>query len=100
VESGEADCLLWISAYGAEAPAWNGSAPTIALTAEDTNFRRPPRVRVTVGRPGVDHEAVDYRPAAGALAFTAAPTPREVVRVCDALAAIAAALPAAGAPPC
>lgn len=99
IESGEADCLLWISAYGTSLPPWQRDLPTIALTGADASFRRPPRVHVAVGRPGLDHDAVEYA-AAGTLAWTAAPVQRGASRVVDALAAIAAALPNGGASPC
>ena len=52
VESGEADCALWISAYRAAAPDWRRPLPMIALTGADADFRHAPRVHIDVGRPG------------------------------------------------
>jgi formylmethanofuran dehydrogenase subunit B len=97
VESGEADCVLWISAYRPAAPPWTHDLPTIALTGDRTGFRRRPRVHVAVGRPGIDHDATEHV-AAGTLAWVAAAAPRDTISVADALAGIGAALP--GAPPC
>src|SRR5262249_43345817 len=39
VDSGEADCVLWISAYRPAAPPWTRSVATIALTAPDARLR-------------------------------------------------------------
>jgi formylmethanofuran dehydrogenase subunit B len=98
VESGEADCVLWISAYRSAAPPWTRDLPTIALTGDGAGFRNRPHVHVAVGRPGVDHDATEHVPAAGTLAWVAAAAPRESISVAAALAGIAAALP--GASPC
>jgi formylmethanofuran dehydrogenase subunit B len=100
VESGEADCVLWISAYRPAVPPWNRAVPTIALTGEGAGFRHRPRVHVTVGRPGIDHDAVEYLAAAGTLALAAAAATRDTLPVAAALAAIAAALPGTDAFPC
>jgi formylmethanofuran dehydrogenase subunit B len=100
VESGEADCVLWISAYRPAAPPWSRAVSTIALTAEGARFHSRPRVHVAVGRPGVDHDAVEYLAAAGSLAWTAAGAPRDTTSVDAALAAIAAALSGTDARPC
>jgi formylmethanofuran dehydrogenase subunit B len=100
VDSGEADCALWISAYRPAPPPWSRDVPTIALTADDANFAHRPRVHVTVGRPGIDHDAVEYLPAAGALAWTAARATAAAIRVSDALDRIAAALPVREVAPC
>ena len=100
VESGEADCVLWISAYRAVAPAWERQVPMIALTGQGARFRQPPRVQIDVGRPGADHDAVEHgagdrnaRPGGGE-----EPEPGHFRRCL--LAQITAALPSAGAWPC
>lgn len=100
VESGEADCVLWISAYRPAATPWSRAVPTIALTADGARFSRRPRVRIAIGRPGVDHDAVEYRAAAGSLAWTAAGAPRDTTSVGAALAAITAALSGTDVRPC
>ena len=99
VESGEADCALWISAYRTAAPAWKRDVPTIALTGAQT-FGQAPRVHIEVGVPGADHDAVEYLPASGTLVAVAATRRSDAIPVADVLARIAAALPSAGAWPC
>ena len=100
VESGEADCALWISAYRAAAPDWSRQLPMIALTGGDADFRHTPRVHIPVGRPGSDHDAVEYLAAAAALVPVTAAKPTATISVADAVSHIAAALPSAGAWPC
>ena len=100
VETGEADCVVWISAYRPEAPPWTRDVPTIALIRDGASFPRCPRVHITVGRPGIDHDAMEYLPAAGALAWKAATGTRTTISVSDALNQIAAALPTSVAVPC
>src|SRR5262249_23938814 len=100
VARGEADCVLWISAYPSAAPLLRPAVPTLAHTGEGARFHSHPRVHIAVGRPGVDHDAVEYLPAASSLAWTTAHTPRETTPVTDALAAISAALSTTDARPC
>jgi formylmethanofuran dehydrogenase subunit B len=96
VASGETDCVLWISAYRAVAPAWQMGSPTIALTGRDANFRVPPRVHIAVGRPGVDHNGVEHLRSIGTLALVEAKEPTDTISVADAIARIVAILPAGG----
>jgi formylmethanofuran dehydrogenase subunit B len=96
VESGEADCVLWISAYRPASPDWDAKVPTIALTTEGGRFRRSPRVHIAVGRPGVDHDAVDYLAEAATLAPVTATHKSETISVADAISNISARLPAGG----
>jgi formylmethanofuran dehydrogenase subunit B len=91
VESGEADCALWISAYGAEAPRWRKPIPLIALTAA-AEFARAPTVRIAVGRPGVDHDSVDYCPAMGTLVSKAASHPSQTPSVAVVIGRLVVAL--------
>ena len=100
VYSSEADCVVWISAYRAEAPPWRDSPPTIALTADEARFNAPPRVHIAVGAPSVDHDAVHYLPSTGTLAAVAASQPRKLISVADAISRIGAALPNVGAARC
>ena len=72
VESGEADCALWISAYRVRLPAWKRGVPMIALTGARASFRPAPRVHIEVGRPGTDHDAVEHLPATATLVPVAA----------------------------
>jgi formylmethanofuran dehydrogenase subunit B len=92
VESGEADCALWISAYGAEAPRWRKPIPLIALTTAAAEFSRPPTVRIAVGRPGVDHDSVDYCPAMGTLVSKAASHPSQTPSVAEVIGKLVVAL--------
>jgi formylmethanofuran dehydrogenase subunit B len=100
VESGEADCAVWISAYRPAAPAWTRQVPMIALTGPDARFRQKPRVHINVGQPGTDHDAVEHDAATGTLVPVVAKDPSKVVSVAAALAQIAAVLPPSGAWPC
>jgi formylmethanofuran dehydrogenase subunit B len=99
VESGEADCVLWISAYHSARPPWRSDVPTIALTGRNASFFPRPRVHIEVGRPGLDHSAVQYLQGPGTLTWTHR-SARTTVRVCDALDGIAAALPSLVDVPC
>jgi formylmethanofuran dehydrogenase subunit B len=100
VASGETDCVVWISAYSAASPAWRKAPPTIALTGSVAKFPAVPRVHIAVGRPGVDHDGVEYVPSIGTLAFVEAKAPSEAISVADAIARIAAILPAVGERAC
>jgi formylmethanofuran dehydrogenase subunit B len=93
VTSGEIDCVVWISAYRDQAPPWQCELPTIALTAQDTAFRTPAHVHISVGCPGIDHSGVQHLAATGTLAAFAATRPSGMISVADAIARIAAATP-------
>jgi formylmethanofuran dehydrogenase subunit B len=97
VESGEADAALWIAACSPEPPAWRRRVPLIALAAEGTHFGAPPDVAFTVGRPGVDHDAVMLDGYMGALAAKPASAPGSAPSVAEILRRIAEALRAAAA---
>lgn len=92
VESGEADAAVWISACSPEAPSWNRRIPLVALAAEGTNFATAPEVVITVGRPGVDHDAVIFDPHLGVLSAKAASSARPVPLVSQVVGRIAEAL--------
>jgi formylmethanofuran dehydrogenase subunit B len=94
VEGGEADAALWISAYTAAAPKWRRAVPTVALTAGDAPMRA--QVRIAVGRPGEEHDAVAYSALTGTLVSTAANIPGRRITVAEALARIGAAPGTAG----
>jgi formylmethanofuran dehydrogenase subunit B len=100
VESGEADCAMWISAYRLSQPPWRRGVPLIALTGADAEFRAMPRVRIAVGRPGVDHDCVEYSAAIGTLAAVAATQRSDAVSVAGAISRIVASLPSGRAWPC
>jgi formylmethanofuran dehydrogenase subunit B len=95
IQNGEADCALWISAYGAAEPAWRPSVPTIALAGELTSFSA---VYIQVGRPALDHACVEHDAVTGTLVARSASRPSNLPTAADVIARIATALP--GAWPC
>jgi formylmethanofuran dehydrogenase subunit B len=101
VESGEADCALWISAYGAAVPPWRKAIPLIALVPAEAELPQTPAVRISIGRPGVDHDSVDYYAAMATLASTSASRPSQTLSVAEALQMLTAAIDEdLGPPPC
>jgi formylmethanofuran dehydrogenase subunit B len=92
VDSGEADCVLWISAYRAAPPEWSGDPPTIALTPADANFRKQPRVHIAVGTPGRDHAGVEHHAMIGTLVPVTATQSSNAPSVADTIASITAHL--------
>lgn len=100
VESGEADCALWISAYRSVAPDWQVDLPIIALTGESAIFRRPPDVQIEIGRPGVDHTSIGYLAKTGTLAAIGAGIDKRANSVADIIGQIVQFLPDSNAWPC
>jgi formylmethanofuran dehydrogenase subunit B len=98
--SGEADCALWISAYGGKPLDWPTDAKLIALCPVDEVFDQPPHVQIAIGRPGVDHDGVEYQAGAGTLRPVVATKPSDMPSVAAVLSAILAALPPEEAVPC
>jgi len=91
IAQGETDCVAWISALGAAWPEWS-EAPDIAICGSRAQFARPPKVRIAVGRPGVDHDAVLHDPDAGSLVAISASAPSAAPSVAKTLGLIAARL--------
>ena len=100
VASGETDCVLWISAFGAAPPAWRSAVNFIALCERTTQFAEEPNVRIAVGRPGVDHDAVMHSSDTGTLVATTASARSGAPSVAEALERIGARLEEADASPC
>ena len=98
--SGEADCGLWISAFGSPPPDWADKAPLIALCGHENAFAAAPRVRLLVGRPGFDHDAIVHDPDVGGLVALPAAEPSQSPSVAAALEAIAARLDEGSARAC
>jgi formylmethanofuran dehydrogenase subunit B len=96
-ESGEADCALWVSAYGVSEPNWRSDVPVIALASDG---RTSAQVRIQVGRPVLDHDSVEHDANTGTLVARAAEHKNNLPSVADVIARIAAALPSAGPWPC
>jgi formylmethanofuran dehydrogenase subunit B len=100
IASGETDCVLWISALGATPPAMRTSANFIALCEQTAKFAEEPNVRITVGRPGVDHDAVMHSSDAGTLIALTASARTAAPSVAEALERIAGGLRQAQAASC
>ena len=96
IASREADCVLWVSAYGKPLFEQLAGVATIALTAEASPAGA--RVVIQVGRPGLDHDAVEHLAMTGTLAAVPATAPSDTISVAQAIARIASCL--AGAPAC
>jgi formylmethanofuran dehydrogenase subunit B len=92
IASSETDCVVWISAFGAPPPTWRRALKFIALCEGTTQFAEEPNVRIVVGRPGVDHDAVVHSPETGTLVAIAASAPSAAPRVAQVLERIGACL--------
>jgi formylmethanofuran dehydrogenase subunit B len=100
VASGETDCVLWISAFEASPPAWLSAANVIALCESTAEFAKEPSVRITVGRPGFDHDAVTHSSDIGTLVAETASARTATPSVAEAIERIAAGLKQAQAASC
>jgi formylmethanofuran dehydrogenase subunit B len=100
VTSGETDCVLWISAFGAAPPTWRSEVNVIALCERPAEFAKEPNVRIAVGRPGVDHDAVMHSADVGTLIAVTASARSAAPSVAQTLERIGARLRDANAPPC
>jgi formylmethanofuran dehydrogenase subunit B len=96
VRSGEVDCALWISSYGSAEPEWTNAVPTIALVNAAAQPRSPARVAIQIGRPGSDHDAVEFVACVGALASLPASKPSDMPSVARVVTDIATLLPSPG----
>ena len=90
--SGEADAVLWVDALGGGPPPWQGRVKLVALVPPRVSFAAAPEVTLAVGRPGVDHAAVLYHPAAFGLLATLPTAPQARPTATEILGRIAAAL--------
>lgn len=100
IESGEADCALWISAYDATGPDWNREIPLIALTGADTKFPRAPQVHIAVGKPGFDHDAIEHFAPTGTLTCVQAKHRTDAIPVDAVIDILRSQLRNTGAPLC
>ena len=92
VESGEADAAVWVGGLDADVPSWIGKVPTVALDAPDTRFPVAPAIRINVGCPAIDHDAVLFDARLGVLAVSRARAASKVPRAADVLRGITFAL--------
>jgi formylmethanofuran dehydrogenase subunit B len=100
VAAGETDCVVWISALGAAPPAWLHAVNVVALCERTTQFAQAPNVRIAVGRPGVDHDAVMHSSDAGTLVAVTASARSTAPSVAQALEHIGARIAKANASSC
>jgi formylmethanofuran dehydrogenase subunit B len=100
IASGETDCAVWISAFGTAPPAWMRAPQLIELCRSGTQFAGKANVRIAVGRPGVDHDAVLHSSEIGTLVATTVAARAPSPSVAEALGRIAARLEDAGAGAC
>ncbi|MFZ0693814.1 MAG: formylmethanofuran dehydrogenase subunit B, partial [Alphaproteobacteria bacterium] len=88
LESGEADAVLWLSAFKGGSLPFETKVPTVVLGAPGTAFAREPEVFIPVGTPGIDHAGHVIRSDA----VTSLPLhqlrPTELPRAADVLRAI------------
>ena len=61
IESGEADALLWVSAYNTNRTPPKCGLPTIVLGRCGMTFEQSPDVYIPIGVPGIDHAGHTYR---------------------------------------
>jgi formylmethanofuran dehydrogenase subunit B len=88
----ETDCIVWLSAFGTPPPAeW--PAPAIAVVESGTPLTTASRVRITVGRPGRDHEGVLYDPDIGTLTAVPASARAQIPSVGQILSLLGNRLP-------
>jgi formylmethanofuran dehydrogenase subunit B len=88
IDANEADAALWISSYGAEAPQWKRQVPFVALAKPQTRFPYPPRVKIEVGSPGEDHDAIEFSREIATFTFSRAKGASEAPRVADVIGLI------------
>ena len=100
VASGETDCVLWIAAFGAPPPTWPATLSVIAVCDSTTHFATAPNVRISVGRPGVDYDAVLHSPETGTLIAVSASAPTSTLSLAQGLERIAERLSEASPPQC
>lgn len=93
IESGEADAVVWISAFDPGDLPFETDAPVVAITAAGSEFTREPAVYIPVGTPGVDHAGHVIRGDAVASLPLAAVRESALPRAADVLKAIAARVP-------
>ncbi len=61
LENGEADALVWVNAFNANAKPPKTHLPTIVVARSGMTFETEPDVFIPVGTPGIDHTGHAYR---------------------------------------
>ena len=100
VTSGETDCVVWVSSFGATPPAWERREPHRSVRANGSNSQKRRTSAFRSGVPGVDHDAVMHSSDVGTLIATTATARSGALSVAQALERIGACLEDANAPPC
>ncbi|MEE9397313.1 MAG: formylmethanofuran dehydrogenase subunit B [Methylococcales bacterium] len=59
--NGEADALLWVSAFNGKATPPQTDVPTVVIGRSGMTFEQEPDVFVPIGTPGIDHAGHAYR---------------------------------------
>ncbi len=59
--NGEADALVWVQAFNAQARPPETSIPTIVVGRSGMTFDKEPDVFIPIGTPGIDHAGHAYR---------------------------------------
>ncbi|MGR8932909.1 MAG: formylmethanofuran dehydrogenase subunit B [Gammaproteobacteria bacterium] len=59
--NGEADALLWVSAFNVNAVPPETDIPTIVVGRSGMTFTKEPEVFIPIGTPGIDHAGHAYR---------------------------------------
>ena len=90
-EAGEADLVVWVSAFGDPPPDWLSRFPAIIL-GEALATSAPRHVTIPVGRPGLDHDAILFERRTGTLVQKSATAPVAAPSVAEVLDRIAARL--------
>lgn len=61
LENGEADALVWVNAFNANAKPPKTHLPTIVVARSGMTFETEPDVFIPIGTPGIDHAGHAYR---------------------------------------
>ncbi|MFU8788771.1 MAG: formylmethanofuran dehydrogenase subunit B [Methylobacter sp.] len=59
--NGEADALVWVQAFNADAVPPSTNVPTVVVGRSGMTFAKEPEVFIPVGTPGIDHAGHAYR---------------------------------------
>jgi formylmethanofuran dehydrogenase subunit B len=89
-QSGEADAILWIDAFGDPLPEWLHEIPSVLLV-DTGHLEESAAITLPIGRPGRDHDGVVYDRATGTLVEIVAQTPTGLPSAAEILIRIAAA---------
>jgi formylmethanofuran dehydrogenase subunit B len=93
VASGEADAIVWLSAFGDPPPHWLAGATTVVI-GDDAAMAGATGPCMRIGRPGIDHDAILYDHRTATLIEVAARSPSDLPDAAAALDLIAEGLPA------